>query len=75
MSETFDDIVCVHVNRRYVQSDVYDLDVYDATTLDFAVLSCAGHINFWVGQNRPDKARPYVAFKDRIEAHLRGDVQ
>lgn len=62
--------VCVHVNSRYVASDKYDLDVYDRYTLDCAVRSLAGQINMWMEMGKPEKAQPYVEFKERIKRHL-----
>jgi len=62
--------VCVHVNSKYVSSDVYDLDVYDYYTLERAVMHCAGHINEWMELGKPEMAQPYVDFKARIKAHL-----
>lgn len=68
-----DDYVSVHVNNKYVDSNVYDLDVYDAYTLQRAVMSCASMINFWMKEGRPLKAAPYEAFKKRIKQHLGGN--
>lgn len=64
--------VCVHVNSRYVESNVYDLDVYDYVTLSAAVRSLAGHSNSWMEQGKPEKAEPYIQFKNRIKRHLAG---
>ena len=65
--------VCVHVNSRYVESSKHDLDVYDAYTLQHAVQSLAWHINFWAEIGKPDKAQPYIDFKNRIKKHLLGN--
>ena len=62
--------VCVHVNSRYVESNVHDLDVYDTYTLQRAVQSLAGHINNRMAEGKPEEAAPYVAFKERIKRHL-----
>ena len=62
--------VCVHVNSKYVESNVYDLDVYDFVTLSRAVQSLAGHANSWMEQGKPEKAEPYIQFKNRIKRHL-----
>lgn len=64
--------VCVHVNSKWVESDVHDLDVYDYATLSAAVRSLAGHINNWMEQGKPEKAEPYIQFKNRIKRHLNG---
>ena len=64
--------VCVHVNSKYVESSVHDLDVYDYTTLSRAVQSLAGHANMWVKMGKPEKAEPYTQFKNRIKRHLNG---
>ena len=62
--------VVVHVNSRYVDSEVHDLDVYDSFTLDWAIRSLAGHVNYWHKEGQPEKAEPYVKFKNRIKAHM-----
>lgn len=62
--------ICVHVNSRYVESSKHDLDVYDRYTLDRAVQSLAWHINHWMEAGEPEKAAPYVEFKNRIKKHL-----
>jgi hypothetical protein len=67
---TGQDSICVHVNSRYVESHVHDLDVYDRYTLQRAVQSLAGHINYYMAEGKPEKAAPYTAFKERIKRHL-----
>lgn len=62
--------VCVHVNSRYVESNVEDLDVYDYATLSRAVQHLAAHAEDWRKMNRPDMAAPYTAFKERIKKHI-----
>lgn len=62
----------VHVNSRYVDTDTYDLDVYDSYTLSKAIQSLAQHINTWVELGQPEKAQPYIIGKNRIKHHLRG---
>ena len=64
--------VSVHVNSRYVDSTVYDLDVYDTYTLQRAVMALASQINFWMKEGEPDMAEPYVLFKERIKRHIGG---
>jgi hypothetical protein len=63
--------VCVHVNSRYVQSDVRDLDVFDRYTLECAVRSCAGQANTLLDLGLNKEALLYVAFKNRIKDHLK----
>lgn len=60
----------VHTNSRWVDTDVYDLDVYDRCTLECAVRSLARHINHWMEEGKEDKAEPYIRGKDRIKKHL-----
>ena len=60
----------VHVNSRWVNTDAYDLDVYDRHTLREAVKSLARHINYWMERDKPDKAQPYIEGKLRIKKHL-----
>lgn len=63
----------VHVNSRWVDTSVYDLDVYDRYTLECAICSLAWHINQWVKRGKPDKARPYIEAKNRIKLHIGRD--
>jgi hypothetical protein len=62
--------VCVHVNSRYVDSNKHDLDVYDSYTLQCAIQSLARDINGWMEMGKPEKAQPYLDFKNRIKKHL-----
>jgi len=64
---------CVHVNSRYVESDVPDLDVYDRYTLEWAVRSFASLYNGAVDRNAKDEAAEYRAAKERIKSHLAGN--
>lgn len=64
--------ITVHVNGQLVSSDTYDLDVYDRFTLCQAIKACAGHVNIFMSQGAPDKAKPYTEFKNRIKDHLYG---
>jgi len=64
--------VAVHINDIYVDSDTYDLDVYDRYTLERAIQSLARSVNFWLKRDKPEKAEPYIKFKNRIKAHLYG---
>ena len=66
--------VSVHVNSRYVDSNKHDLDVYDSYTLQRAIQSLAWHINFWMDEGKPEKAQPYIDFKNRIKKHLEGSL-
>lgn len=61
----------VHVNSRWVDTSVYDLDVYDRHTLECAIYSLAWHINTWINTDEPEKAQPYVEAKNRIKKHLK----
>lgn len=62
--------VSVHVNSRYVDSDKYDLDVYDRYTLERAIMSLANSINYYMSRGRVEEAQPYLDFKNRIKNHL-----
>jgi len=62
--------ICVHVNSRYVDNNKHDLDVYDSYTLRCAIQSLAWHINQWMEMGEPEKAQPYLDFKNRINKHL-----
>lgn len=64
------EIICVHVNSRYVESNKHDLDVYDSYTLQCAIQSLARRINSWMDLGEPEKAQPYLDFKNRIKKHL-----
>ena len=65
-----DTMPTVHVNSRWVDTSVYDLDVYDKHTLREAIQSLAWHINFWMARDKPDKAQPYIEGKQRIKKYL-----
>lgn len=60
----------VHTNSRWVDTSVYDLDVYDTYTLECAIRSLAWHINFWRERDKPEKAEPYIQGKARIKKYL-----
>lgn len=63
-------MISVHVNSRYVDSDKYDLDVYDRYTLECAIMSLARNVNLYMAEGRPEEAQPYLDFKNRIKRHL-----
>ena len=60
----------VHVNSRRVDSEVYDLDVYDRHTLECAIRALASQVNIWYEMGKPEKAQPYTEGKLRIKKHL-----
>jgi hypothetical protein len=62
----------IHVNSRYIDTDTHDLDVYDFYSLNRAITSLADHINFWMGEGKPEMAQPYIDGKNRIKRHLGG---
>ena len=66
------DNIVVHIENAYIESDTYDLDVYDRHTLERAIRSLAGSVNFWIKRGKPEEAEPYVKFKNRIKTHLYG---